>query len=151
MRWTTHQVGAVGLALILKLPAAGILAAALCGILPDLIDQRIAACMPSCAFTSFYASIGVRAHGFCNYIPGIARDFDMGDLCAMIAPRPLVIIAGAKDTSFPLKEAKEQFEITRRLYERLAAPDRCRLIAAPEGPRYYADLAWPAFREAARW
>ena len=27
MRWTTHQVGAVGLALILKLPAAGILAA----------------------------------------------------------------------------------------------------------------------------
>jgi inner membrane protein len=44
MRWTTHQVGAVGLALILKLPAAGILAAALGGILPDLIDQRIAGC-----------------------------------------------------------------------------------------------------------
>ena len=115
------------------------------------MDGRIAACMPSCAFTSFYASIGVRAHCFCNYIPGIARDFDMGDLCAMIAPRPLVIISGAKDTSFPQKEAKEQFVYTQRAYERLNAGDRCRLIAAPEGHRYYAALAWPAFREVTQW
>ena len=47
MRWTTHQVGAVGLALMLKLPAAGLLAATPGGILPDLFDQRIAACFRS--------------------------------------------------------------------------------------------------------
>ncbi len=47
MRWTTHQVGAVGLALVLNLPATGLAAAALGGILPDLIDQRIAGCFRS--------------------------------------------------------------------------------------------------------
>jgi hypothetical protein len=115
------------------------------------VDERITACMPSCAFTSFYASIGVRAHCFCNYIPGIARDFDMGDLCALIAPRPLVIIAGTKDTSFPLREAREQFAFTEQVYARLSALDRCRLIAGPEGHRYYADLAWPAFHAVTGW
>ena len=114
-------------------------------------DERIAACMPSCAFTSFLASIGVSAHCFCNYIPGIAKDFDMGDLCALIAPRPLIVIAGTKDTSFPLKEAREQFVYTEQVYARCAAKDRCRLIAGPEGHRYYASLAWPAFHELTGW
>ena len=115
------------------------------------VDERIGACMPSCAFTSFYASIGVSAHCFCNYIPGIARDFDMGDLCALIAPRPLIVIAGAKDMSFPLKEAREQFVFTEQVYARLSASDRCRLIAGPEGHRYYAALAWPAFHDVTGW
>ncbi len=114
-------------------------------------DERIGACMPSCAFTSFYASIGVSTHCFCNYIPGIARDFDMGDLCALIAPRPLIVIAGTKDASFPLREAKEQFVFTKRVYSLLSASDRCRLIAGPEGHRYYADLAWPAFHDITGW
>ena len=115
------------------------------------VDERIGACMPSCAFTSFYASIGVSAHCFCNYIPGIARDFDMGDLCALIAPRPLIVIAGTKDTSFPLKEAREQFVFTERVYARLSAAERCRLIAGQEGHRYYAGLAWPAFHAVTGW
>ena len=115
------------------------------------VDERIGACMPSCAFTSFYASIGVSAHCFCNYIPGIACAFDMGDLCAMIAPRPLIVIAGAKDASFPLKEAQEQFVFTEQVYGLLSASNRCRLIAAPEGHRYYAALAWPAFHALTGW
>ncbi len=115
------------------------------------MDIRISACMPSCAFTSFLASIGSRAHCFCNYIPGIAKHFDMGDLCALIAPRPLVIIAAEQDTSFPLKEAREQFVFTRRLYAAFSAESACRLIAAPGGHRYYARLAWPAFHELTGW
>ena len=115
------------------------------------VDERIGACMPSCAFTSFYASIGVSAHCFCNYIPGIAREFDMGDLGALIAPRPLIVIAGEKDTSFPLKEAREQFVFTEQVYARLSALDRCRLIAGLEGHRYYANLAWPAFHAVTGW
>ena len=114
-------------------------------------DERIGACMPSCAFTSFYAAIGVSAHCLCNYIPGIARFFDMGDLCALIAPRPLIVIAGAKDASFPLREAQGQFVFTERFYAHLDAQSRCRLIAGPEGHRYYANLAWPAFREVTGW
>lgn len=114
-------------------------------------DERIAACMPCCAFTSFYASIGVSAHCLCNYIPGIARDFDMGDLCALIAPRPLIVLSGALDQSFPLREAREQIVFTKAVYGEMGEERLCRLIAAPGGHRYYADLAWPAFRELTGW
>lgn len=115
------------------------------------MDERIGACMPSCAFTSYLASIGTSAHCFCNYIPGIAKEFDMGDLGALIAPRPLIIIAGALDASFPLKEAREQFVCTRQVYSCMGAESRCFLIAAPGGHRYYADLAWPKFHELTGW
>ncbi len=114
-------------------------------------DERIGACMPSCAFTSFYASIGTRAHCFCNYIPGIAQAFDMGDLCALIAPRPLIAVAGKKDALFPLEEAREQFVFTEQVYALSSASDRCRLIEGPEGHRYYAALAWPAFHAVTGW
>ncbi len=42
MRWPTHQVGAVGAALWLGLPAAGVAASFLGGVLPDVFDQKIA-------------------------------------------------------------------------------------------------------------
>ena len=45
----------------------------------------------------------------CNYVPGILTQFDMGDIAGLIAPRPLVIVNGAKDDGiFPLNSALEQ-------------------------------------------
>jgi hypothetical protein len=115
------------------------------------MDERIGLSMPCCAFTSFPASAGCSAHCFCNYVPSIARDFDRGDLCMLIAPRPLVLIVARKDPSFPLPEAEEQFLLVRRGYEAAGAPDRCLLLPAPGGHRYYAGLAWPAFDSLHGW
>lgn len=115
------------------------------------MDERISLSMPCCAFTSFLASIGCSAHCFCNYIPGIARDFDMGDLCMLIAPRPVILIVAAKDPSFPLKEAQEQFVIVKQGYKALNAENQCLLLPAPEGHRYYAGIAWPAFDSLSGW
>ena len=42
MRWVTHQVAAVAAALIIHLPPAGIAAAFVGGVLPDVFDQKIA-------------------------------------------------------------------------------------------------------------
>lgn len=42
MRWVTHQVGAVGAALWLQLPVAGIVCAFFGGVLPDVFDQKLA-------------------------------------------------------------------------------------------------------------
>lgn len=111
------------------------------------MDPRIAACMPSCSFCGYLASIGEQQHCLCNYIPGIARDFDMGDLAAMIAPRPFVVINGKLDTTFPLESAQAQLDIARKVYDILGCADKCRLVVGQEGHRYYASLAWPALRE----
>lgn len=83
----------------------------------------------------------------CNYIPGIARDFDMGDLAALTAPRPFVAINGKLDRSFPLESAQEQLEIAKRVYTELGYEKRCRLEVGPEGHRYYAAISWSALHE----
>ena len=110
------------------------------------MDTRITACMPCCSFCGYLPSIGVQQHCMCNYIPGIARDFDMGDLGAMVAPRPFVAINGKLDPSFPVESAQEQLQITKAVYAALGQPDKCRLEIGPEGHRYYAFLAWPALK-----
>lgn len=112
------------------------------------MDTRIKACMPSCSFCGYLPSIGVQQHCMCNYIAGIALDFDMGDLAAMTAPRAFVAINGKLDRSFPLESAQEQFEIAKTAYKAMGCENRCRLEVGPEGHRYYAAVAWPALREA---
>lgn len=111
------------------------------------LDERIAAAMPSCAFCGYLPSIGAQYHCSCNYVPGIARDFDMGDLAGLIAPRPMVIVNGEKDEIFPIDSAKEQFVIAQMLYAAAGAPDSLRHIIGGEGHRFYAAIGWPAFDE----
>ena len=112
------------------------------------MDPRIRACIPSCSFCGYLPSIGEQQHCMCNYIPGIAIDFDMGDLAALIAPRVFVAINGRLDRTFPVESAEEQLEVAKQVYKVLGCEGRCRLETAPEGHRYYANIAWPALREA---
>ena len=112
------------------------------------MDPRIRACMPSCSFCGYLPSIGVQQHCMCNYVAGMALDFDMGDLAAMTAPRPFVAINGKLDRSFPLESAEEQIEIARAAYRALGCEGRCRLEVGPEGHRYYAAISWPALKAA---
>jgi len=115
------------------------------------LDERIAAAMPSCALCGYYPSIGAMHHCFCNYVPGVVKHFDMGDLAAMIAPRPLVVVNGQTDVSFPIESAKEQVEIARAVYEAAGAGDKLAHVIGPEGHRFYAAPAWPVFEQLTDW
>lgn len=115
------------------------------------MDPRIAAAMPSCAMCGYMPSIGVQYHCSCNYIPGIMKYFDMGDLAGLIAPRPLVVVNGQNDTIFPIDSAKEQVAIARQYYALAGAENLCRHVVGPEGHRFYAALGWPVFDELTGW
>ena len=115
------------------------------------LDERIGIAMPSCYVCTFRDSIGTIDHCGDNYIPGILQYFEMGDLAGLIAPRPLVVVAGRDDGIFPIGAVEETFETIRRIYRAAGAPDRCRLVIGEGGHRFYADLAWPVFRELSGW
>ena len=115
------------------------------------LDTRIAAAMPASAFCGYMESIGVQYHCSCNYVPGIMKYFDMCDLAGMIAPRPLVVVNGAKDTIFPLESTNRQFAEAQRLYAAAGAPGMARQVVGPEGHRFYAALSWPVFDELTGW
>ncbi|MBN1965473.1 MAG: acetylxylan esterase [Anaerolineae bacterium] len=91
------------------------------------LDERITVVVPSCYFCSFKASILGMAHCACNYVPGILPLAEMGDLAALIAPRPFRAIAGEHDPLFPVAATREQFETVQRAYALFDAGDRCSL------------------------
>lgn len=107
------------------------------------VDARLSVAAPSCAFSTYYDSISVQLHCPCNYVPNLAQAFDMGDLAGLIAPRPLIVVSGLHDVIFPWEAARDQIEISRKVYAALGAPDRVKQLVGQEGHRYYPDLAWP--------
>lgn len=100
------------------------------------IDERITASVPACYLCSFRESIYSLHHCECNYVPGILEWAEMGDLAALIAPRPLRAIAGERDDLFPIAGVREQFAVAARAYELLGVGERCSLAVHP-GPHGY--------------
>ena len=81
----------------------------------------------------------------CNYVPQLWESADMGDLAALIAPRPLVIETGTQD---PLNGASgvanviSQFEIAKRAYDLLGVPERVSMDLFEGGHRWHGTLAF---------
>ena len=111
------------------------------------LDQRIKFSMPSCAVCSFDASIMATHHCSCNFIPGIRRHFDMGDLGALIAPRKLVVVCGTEDTFFPYYGVQESYAQIKKVYDMLEKEQDCRLVIGQGGHQFYPENAWPVVRE----
>lgn len=95
------------------------------------IEERITVVVPSCYFCSFKHSILGMDHCECNYVPGILELAEMGDLAALIAPRPFRAIVGERDPIFPLAGVRQEFETLKRAYKLWDAEDRVSLTVHP--------------------
>jgi cephalosporin-C deacetylase-like acetyl esterase len=115
------------------------------------LEPRIDVAMPSCYVCTFRDSIGSLHHCADNYIPGVLQYFEMGDLAGLIAPRPLVVVAGRDDPIFPIAAVKETFSKITEIYGACGAPDSCSLIVGEGAHRFYAEPAWPVFRQLSGW
>lgn len=94
------------------------------------MDERI-----QCAAVSGYfygykdALLKLSDNCACNYVPNLWKYVDMGDLGALIAPRPLLIESGSRDPlngERGLANVTEQLEITRQAYELFGKEERLR-------------------------
>lgn len=115
------------------------------------LDPRIKVVMPSGCVCTFRDSITAMAHCACNYIPGIAKYMDMGDLAALIAPRKLIVVAGRHDPIFPINGVEKAFYTIEKIYKVMDAGDNCKLVIGEGEHRFYADISWPVFRELSGW
>ena len=76
-------------------------------------------------------------HCPCNDIPGMLHWAEMGDVAALIAPRPVMFVNGRRDpASNP--SARESFAIAHHVYRLLGVPRRARFIE-PEDMGHYFD------------
>jgi len=87
-------------------------------------DTRIKAVCVSGFLTSYKSCFFHQAHCGCGYSFGMVRDFEMVDLAALIAPRPLLLESATEDPIFYIDDAKKVFAELQGLYATLGVPER---------------------------
>lgn len=106
------------------------------------LDTRFAVSVPSCYFCTFEHSIMAMSHCDCNYAPGLLNLCEMYDVAGLVAPRPMLIIAGQQDTIFPIEGVRIAYERLQGMYRAAGAEDKLELYVGPEGHRYYKARVW---------
>lgn len=105
-----------------------------------IFDQRVKAAVSSGYFYGYKdALLRLNANCSCNYVPGLWQTADIGDLGALVCPRPLLIESGLQD---PLNGERgllnviEQLNFTRQAY-RLCAAEENLYHSVFDGPHRY--------------
>lgn len=92
------------------------------------LDERIALSITSGYFYGYKEALLMMPDNCaCNYAPLLMETVDMGDIGAMIAPRPFMIESGRKDPfngKSGIKNVLSQVEITKSAYRLLDVEDR---------------------------
>ena len=111
------------------------------------LEERIKNAVPSCAVCKYLDSIVAMFHCPCNFVPSIAKYFDMGDLCGLVAPRGLAIFAGETDPIFPFEATKECYEIAKGLYKAAGAENKLAMGTAETGHRFNNIIAYETLKK----
>lgn len=89
------------------------------------LDERIKAAVVSGYFYGYRESLLVmHTNCSCNYVPHLYETADMGDIAALIAPRPLLIETGDQDPlngESGVRNVTSQVAITRKAYKNFGA------------------------------
>jgi len=92
------------------------------------MDDRIKCAVVSGYFYGYKDSLlKLSGNCACNYVPHLWEYVDMGDIGALIAPRPLLIETGDQDPlngERGIENVKEQVEITRKAYKLYHAEEK---------------------------
>ncbi len=108
------------------------------------LPNRIAYAMPSCSTCTYAQSIMSIYHCMDNYIPDLLNWAESGDVLGLIAPRPMVVVAGREDEIFPLPGVRKAFKQIKAIYKAAGAEQNLKLVIGEGGHRFYADPAWKA-------
>ena len=105
------------------------------------VDDRVKAAAPVCSTGTVESHVCKRTldhHCDCMFWIN-TRMWDMPDVGALIAPRPLLIVAAARDWIYDVQSVKVVYERLKPLYEMLGAPENLRLVVTPSGHSYHED------------
>jgi dienelactone hydrolase len=134
-----------------RLGCAGLSGGGLQTLWAAALDERIRCCVISGYFYGYRESLLVMHQNCsCNYVPHLYEYMDMGDIGALIAPRPALIETGTRDPlngASGLKNVTSQVRIMRRAY-RLLKADPALVHDIFEGEhRWHGTVAIPWMRQ----
>jgi len=92
-----------------------------------VLDHRVKVACISGYLSTIIDAIGMRGKGnFCGsqYMPKLLTIGDLPDVAGLIAPKPLLIEMGEKDTCFAIEDAKNAYVQLKRIYTAAGASER---------------------------
>ncbi|MFZ5917606.1 MAG: dienelactone hydrolase family protein [Chloroflexota bacterium] len=120
-----------------RIGAAGIGTGGALTLYTAALDERVQVALVNSYLGKYVVTCLDEEHCPCNDIPGILRYAEMGDVAALIAPRPVMFVNGRRDPSTTLA-ARESFTIIRQMFSFLGLPQRTKLIE-PENLGHHFD------------
>jgi len=102
-------------------------------------DERVKVAAPVCgtsSLASYIADRTIDGHCDCMWLNNTYR-WDLADVGALIAPRPLMIASADRDSIFTIAAIREVHQQLEGLYGKLGAADNLRLIDTPGGHSYH--------------
>jgi dienelactone hydrolase len=122
------------------------------------IDSRITVSVPVCYVTSFYLAMTAERDrnwedgvDLCNQVPEVMAYAEMSDILALVAPRPLCVVAGQRDWMFPIEGTREICRQTREVYRLHAVVERFHLIEVDAAHGYNREMREAAYGWLLHW
>jgi dienelactone hydrolase len=116
------------------------------------LDERVkVACISGYLSTIRGDAMGMRGKGnFCGsqYMPGLLTIGDVPDVAGLIAPKPLMIEMGEKDTCFIIEDARNAYSHLERIYAAAGASEHLDCDVHPGGHAWSGAKAFDWFK---RW
>ncbi len=130
-----------------RIAATGNSGGGTCTLFLAAVDTRVTAAVPSCYFCTFADSILAIHHCPDNYVPDLQLYGEMYDVAGLIAPRPLLILAGKDDPIFPIAGVREAYAKLEKIYAAADSADTLELYVGDGGHRYFSERVWPFLAE----
>ena len=133
---------------VTRLGCAGLSGGGLQTLWATALDERI-----RCAVVSGYlygykeSLLDQHQNCSCNYVPHLYEYVDMGDIAALIAPRPLHMNFGELDDGSPIDEVRQGIETIVHTYERAGAPEHFSHYIEPGSGHILSREMWRRTRD----
>ena len=115
------------------------------------VDTRIkCACTSGYFYGALEALLEMNENCDCNYIPDMWTHFDMCDIAALIAPRPLIIETGLRDDlngKSGLENVVSQLKITQKAYDAAGQGDKLAHTTFDAGHKWDGTDVYPFFKK----
>ena len=110
------------------------------------LDKRIKAAVIS-GYLCELETFAVRQGNFCGsqFVPALRRYFDLADVAALIAPRPLLIESGTRDEGFKIESVEKAYGRLKKAYEAYGVPERLAHDVFDGGHQFHGKLAYEWF------
>jgi dienelactone hydrolase len=116
------------------------------------LDDRIRAAVSSCGFASlttiFRDAIN---HNLAAYVPGLAAEADLGDVLALVSPRPFFVASGRADRIFPIDGVEASIDIARSAFARDGVADRLEFATDPGGHSFTREFQAAGYAFLEKW